>query len=115
MKIYYLSSLDSYKFKDSKECIFIKNILSNPQFDVALIKINPCVIINNQEVSQLLITNRFEGDKLFPIKKFPMFVNILLPEMEKINFDKFELKDLPFIATSELYKSEEKARLHVFD
>ena len=44
-----------------------------------------------------------------------MFVNILLPEMEKINFDKFELKDLPFIATGELYKSEEKARLHVFD
>ena len=94
------------RFRTGKEC--------------ALVAVSPAVIGQEyglaDDIDSLLVTTRYEGDSLSPIKKFPCFVfiaRLLIADIEER--DEIEKGDVEVIAWGELYRTKTDADLHVFD
>lgn len=118
---YYLSSLDSVSFAETRECVFTKKLAFTSGKECILAKVDPPVIgqrygLGGKDIEYLFLASRHEGEPLDPIKSFPCFVFIarpLVPDLEaKEAIDK---EDLEIIAWGEVYRTKHDADNHVFD
>jgi len=117
---FYLSSLDSIKFADVRECVFIRKLQFDSGKECALVKLTPPVIGQDfnlgYDVENFVLANRHEGDTLFPIKEFPCFVFVALPRVEDIESRSVISKDdVEVVAWGEIYRSRSDAEKHSFD
>ncbi len=109
---YYLSSLDSYKFQQSRRFEIIKLISISSESalkDAWIVKINPNLIgqdfgLGNEDIDYLVLTARHKGVKINNIKEFPCFVYIMRIKDNRIPLeDVLESKVIEVIAWGEIY------------
>ncbi len=113
---FFLVSSEGYNLKEPRRCKKIKRIYSENRNDLLLIKIEPALIgqdygLGEHDIDTLLIATRHEGDSLFAIKEWPVFIHVARilinnPEQrEQINDNEFES-----IAWAEIYQTEASAK-----
>jgi len=113
---FFLASSEGYRLEEPRRCKRIKRVRSDNRDDLLLVKVEPPLIgqrygLGGRDIDTLLVATRHEGDSLFPIKQWPVYVHVarLLienPEQrEQIHDDEFES-----IAWAELYVTEAAAR-----
>jgi hypothetical protein len=120
MPKYYLSSLDSYALEFVRTCDFVAFM----QFDTgkvcAVAVVDPPISGQqfglDRDVTEVVLTNRHEGDDLKNIAEFPCFVHVarpLVPDIRSQNV--VTVSNLENLAWGELYRSRSDAENHVFD
>ena len=113
---FFLASSEGYRLEEPRSCKRIKRVRSDNRDDLLLVKVEPPLIgqpygLGGRDIDTLLVATRHEGDSLFPINKWPVFVHVarLLIEnpesREQIHDNEFES-----IAWAELYATEAAAR-----
>lgn len=120
MPKYYLSSLDSYALEAVRACSFI----AFTHFDTGKL----CVVAEldppiagqpfglTNDVGQVILASRHEGDDLADIKEFPCFVHVAALKSGNIeDHDIVSAADLQNLAWGELYRTEDDAKHHRFD
>jgi hypothetical protein len=109
------SASEGYDFKETRKCKIIKRLRSKNRDDLMMIKIDPPVIgqkygLGGKDIDIVFIATRHQGDSLFPIKKWPVFVHVARflinnpEERDVIDDNEFES-----IAWAEIYKTESDA------
>jgi len=120
MKTYYLSSLESKRFALTRECIFIKKMRFDTGKECALVRLRQGVIGQDygsaDTLELFILSNRHEGENLFPVTSFPCFVFITRPLIDDIeHHDQISSDDVEIIAWGELYRSKHDADNHLFE
>lgn len=115
----YLSSLESRIFKTARKCKLLKQMAFDTGKQCVLAEIEPAVIGQSfdvfEDIKYVVLTNRHEGETLYPIKTFPCFVFITRPLIKDIfSSEVVTEKDLEILAWGELYKTKYDADNHVF-
>ena len=109
METYFLSSLESSRFTETRTCVFRKRMRFPTGKDAVLVEISPPVIgpdfgLGDNEIDLLVLANRYEGATLFPIDKFPCHIFITRPLVEGIEErDEVRKEELEILAWGELY------------
>lgn len=120
-KTYYLSSMDSVSFAETRECVFVKVLSFSGGKQCVLARVDPPVIgqqygLEGKDLDLLFLASRHEGELLDPIKSFPCFVFIARPLVPNLGQRDVVLKeDLEIIAWGELYRTKQDADAHNFD
>jgi len=116
---YYLSSLDSARLKPVRECELTGCVRFRSGKEAALVKVFPGVVGQDfgvvDDLEHLVVTNRHEGEGLFPITSFPCFVFVcrpLVPNIEEAG--ELDASDVEIIGWGELYRSRADAEGGVF-
>jgi hypothetical protein len=117
---YYLSSLDSARFSPTRECTVLRHLQFSTGKKCILVRLFPPVISQDYgvgvDLSEFILTNRYEGESLSPIKTFPCAVFIARYLLADIGGrDEISKDEIEVIAWGELYKSKNDADNHVFD
>lgn len=114
---FYLASSEGYDMAEPRRCWIVKRLETPKRNDLLLVKIDPPLIgqkygIGGRDIDEVIVATRHQGDSLFPVKQWPVFVHVARSLVEnpqdrdRLNEDEFES-----IAWAELYRSEEDARL----
>jgi len=109
----FLSSLDSYQFKQKREFEIIKQISihsESNQKEGWVVKITPNLIgqsygLGGEDIDYLILTPRHLGVNIYDIKKFPCFVYIIRIINNKIPTENIiDSNSVEVIAWGEIYK-----------
>jgi hypothetical protein len=76
-----LASSEGYRLENPRGCKCIKRVRSDGRDDLLLIRVNPPLTgqpyrLGARDMDTLLVATRYEGDSLFPIKEWPVFVHV---------------------------------------
>ncbi len=117
---FYLSSLESSLFEPTRECTFVKKLSFDTGKECALVRLSPKVVGQSfgtgEDLEFFVLSNRHEGETLFPVSVFPCFVFITKPLIENIESkNEIDKSDLEIVGWGELYRSKDDADNHVFD
>ena len=117
---YYLSSLDSIKFGQTRECVFLRQLWFDTGKECALVRLSPPVIGQEyglaDDLEELVLASRREDHGLFPIKEFPCFVFVARPLIEGIGQrDVISKNEVEIVGWGELYRTRHDADQRVFD
>lgn len=119
-EVYFLSSLESTVFEATRKCSFLKKLHFDTGKECILAEIDPPVIGQQfgirEDINNVVLTNRHEGDTLSPIREFPCFVFIAHLVDDDLTDKKIVKKDdLQIMAWGELYRTRSDADNHIFD
>jgi len=112
---FYMASSEGYGMESPRRCWVIKRLSGEDRDDYLLIGIDPA--LNGQvfglggcDLDQVVVATRHQGETLFPIKRWPVFVHVarLLTPYE--GQDVVRNDEVESIAWAELYPTEEAAR-----
>ena len=114
MTSYYLSSLESVRFEEVRQCTFIRRMAFDTGKECVLVKLEPPVIGQPWGIAENLeyfvLANRHEGEHLFPVTEFPCFVHIARPLRDDVVYkDIVSASELQTVAWGELYRSRKDA------
>jgi hypothetical protein len=111
---FYLASSEGYEMDCPRRCRAIKRLRGDDRDDYLLISIDPPLSgqvfgLGGRDIDQAIVATRHQGESLFPIKRWPVFVHVarlLVPYegQEAVRNDEVEA-----IAWAELYATEEAA------
>ena len=114
---FYLTSSDNLGFETPRKCHFLKRLRSQVRDNLMLISIDPPLIgqkygLGGKDIREIMITHRFKGDSLFPIKKFPIYVHILriLNDNKIKNNEVLNEEDFELTAWGEIYATYDDAK-----
>jgi hypothetical protein len=116
---FYLTSSEGYALTQPHECRKIKRISTGCRNDLLLIKIEPPLIgqqygLGDKDIDDLIIATRFQGDSLFPVKKWPVYVHLARPLIKGIeNIDYIRDDEFEVIAWAELYPTKKDAEANI--
>jgi hypothetical protein len=115
---FYLASTEGYNMQEPKRCWRIRRIGTDKRDDLLLLKIDPPLLgqrygLQGRDVDQVLVATRHEGDSLFPITQWPVYVHVARPLVDITGLDKIQSNQLESIAWAELYQTEQDARLKI--
>lgn len=119
-QVYYLSSLESTRFEEVRECEFMKKMHFRTGKECALVRLKPPVIGQpwglTEDLEYFVLACRHEGGQLFPVNEFPCFVHIARYLKDGLlRAEELEKNDLEIVAWGELYRSYYDAQTHRFD
>jgi len=120
-KTYYLSSMESKIFSNTRQCIFLKTLYFDTGKECVLAKITPSVIGENfgssEDIQSVVLVSRHEEDnKMSLITEFPHFVFIAKCLVDDIGGKlTISKSDLQILAWGEIYRTKADADGHVFD
>ena len=118
---YYLSSMESVSFAETRECQFIKVLSFDTGKQCVLAWVDPPVIgqpygLGGKDLDLLLLASRHEGELLHPVSNFPCFVFICRPLVDSLaERDQIRKEDLAIIGRGEIYRTRHDADRHNFD
>jgi hypothetical protein len=112
---FYLASTESAMLERPRRCHVIARLTSEFRDDYMLISIDPplngqMLGLGARDLDQVLIANRHQGDSLFPINRWPMFVHVArlcVPYKGQVFVNNAQIASL---AWGELYATEAAAR-----
>lgn len=116
---YYLSSLESVRFNETRECELQKKIVLLSGKEAAFVSVYPRIIgqpFGCLDIEYVLLLNRHEEYGLFPIRQYPCFVHIAryLPGGYcKPNV--IDVNQIENIGWGEIYRTKIDADNHTFD
>lgn len=114
---FYIASSDGHGMEEPRKAFRIKRLSSDTRDDLLLIRIDPPLMgqrygSGGRDIEYIIIATRNVGATLFPIREWPVDVNVSKPLVDDIgerdHLLGHEYKDL---AWAELYRTEEDARL----
>ena len=113
---FYLASSEGYDMESPRRCRAVKRLRSEHRDDLLLIDIDPPLIgqkygLGGRDVDQVVVASRHQGEPLFPIKRWPVFVHVVLLLVPHEGQNAVRSDELRAIAWAELYETEEAARL----
>lgn len=118
-QIYFLSSLESARFEEVRECFFVKQMTFSTGKECALVRVDPPV--NGQawglatDLEYFVLANRHEGEHLFPISTFPCFVHIARSFVTDLgSVEILDSADVETVAWGEIYRTRADAEKHSF-
>lgn len=120
--VYYLSSLESKTFENTRECLVVKSMTFSTGKPCVLVKVTPPVLgqsfgLGDRDMDHLILASRHEGQTLVPKpSSFPCFVHIARPvvRIDEIG-DLLQEDDVESLAWGEIYRTWDDAENHVFD
>lgn len=118
MTTYYLSSLDSVKFGETRRCEVTKVHHLSTGKPCLLVKVSPPVSLQERgligDLEGLVLVSRHEGQDIVAPTVFPVFVFIarLLSEVDDAPISK---DNLEILAWGEIYRTKDDADNHRFD
>ena len=120
MNTYYLSSLDSLKFGQTRKCEVIKSLRMTTGKECVLVKVTPPVPMQEynlvDDLDTLILTSRHAGQDLLASNTFPVFVFITrLLKGDAEYLDTISKDDLEILAWGEIYRTQDDADNHHFD
>jgi hypothetical protein len=116
----YLSSLESTKFSDVREISVLEVWKFNTSKSCILVNVSPAIPGNkydkSDDLDQLILTSRHEGEDILSITKYPYFVFICkLKTPHKSSANIIGKDELEILAWGELYRTEYDAENKIFD
>lgn len=103
--------------EEPRSCWFVKRIAMERGRDLLLMRIDPPLVgqkygLGGHDLDFVLITPRHQGDSLFPINEWPLYVHVARPLVhDPENRDALRSDEMELIAWAELYRTEEEARI----
>lgn len=113
--LYYLSSLESRRFEQVRECRFVRVLRFGTGKECALVTLTPGVIGQPwgepRDLTLFVLACRHEGDSLVRISRFPCFVHVarILDPLVEVS-EEISAAQVETIAWCELYRTEDDAR-----
>lgn len=118
-KTYYLASLESKIFTIPRKCKFLNEMQFETGKECVLVCLDPPVVGQDygvaEDIRELILSCRHEGDKLSSIKEFPCFVFIARFLDTEYYSDIISSDKVEVVAWGELYRNKYDAENHVFD
>jgi hypothetical protein len=114
---FYLASSEGYDLTEPRRCWRIKRLATNTRSDLLLVRIEPPLVgqkygLGGRDIDLVVVATRHQGDSLFPVKEWPVFVHVARPLIENPqDHDRLRDEEFESIAWAELYPSEEDARI----
>jgi hypothetical protein len=112
---FYLASSEGYAMETPRACRAIKRLKGEGRDDYLLIQIDPPLIgqpfgLGERCIDQVIVAPRHEGESLFPIQHWPVFVHVARLLVPFTGQDSIRSHELESIAWAELYNTLEKAQ-----
>lgn len=119
-KTYYLSSMESKTFSNTRQCLFLKTLYFDTGKKCVLAKITPAVIGENfgsaEDIEYVVLVSRHDEDSMSLLTEFPHFVFIAKSLVNDIGSKlTISKSDLQILAWGEIYRTKADADNHVFD
>ena len=118
---YYLSSMDSLSFEQTRECVFVRELHFASGKECFLVRVSPPVIgqgygLGGQDIEYLVLASRHAGQPVDPIGASPCFVHIARPLNDGVcTKDTLETSDVEVIAWGEVYRTRRDAENHTIE
>lgn len=113
---FFLASSEVYRLEEPRSCRRIKRMRSDSRDDLLLVRVEPPLVgqpygLGGRDIDTVLVATRHEGDSLFPIGSWPVFVHVarLLIENPETR-EQIHDNECEAIAWAELYATEAAAR-----
>ena len=112
---FYLASSEGYGLEGPRRCYRIRRILGRGSDDYLLVKVDPPIIgqrygLGGRDIDRVILATRHEGESLFSISSWPVFVHVARMLREPREGDSMTSEDLEEIGWAEIYRTEEDAR-----
>jgi hypothetical protein len=112
---FFLASSEGYGLERPRRCYRLRRILGRTGDDYLLVKVAPPIIgqrygLGGREIDRVILATRHEGESLFAIRSWPVFVHVARLLREPREGDTMTRDDLESIGWAEIYKTEEDAR-----
>jgi hypothetical protein len=112
---FYLASSEGYGLETPRRCYRLRRILGRSGDDYLLVKVDPPIIgqrygLGGIDIDRVVLATRHEGESLFPISSWPVFVHVARLLLEPREGDTMTRDDLEEIGWAEIYRTEEDAR-----
>ena len=110
-----MASSEGYGMDVPRRCLAIKRLRGESRDDYLLINIDPPLPgqafgLGDQNIKQIVVATRHQGESLFPIVHWPVYVHVARLLRPCGDQKELEEVDLQNIAWAELYPTEEAAR-----
>lgn len=113
---FYLASSEGYGLAEPRGCYKMAQLRSQSRDDLLLVRIVPGLDISGLDVNSFLVdkvilSTKFHGETLSPIKKWPVhvYVDLLLDLELKVGTTDIDDKNRKLIAWAQIYKTYEDA------
>lgn len=120
--VFYLSSLESVRFSETRECHVVRTLEFSSGKPCALVKISPVVIgqqygLGAEDIEYLVLTSRHEGETVAPEpSEYPCFIHIARPLFDVEDASEvIETSDVENLAWGEVYRTRNDADNHIFN
>lgn len=113
---FYLVSSEGFHLEEPRKCTRVKRMRSDTRSDLLLVEIDPPIIgqhfgLGDEDIHAVLIATRHEGESLFPIANWPVYVHVgRLLVKDASNRELVHDSEFDVFAWAELYPTESAAR-----
>jgi hypothetical protein len=112
---FFLASSEGYGLKEPRRSYRLRRIAGRSGDDYLLVRVDPPISgqrygLGAENIDRVVLATRHEGESLFPISSWPVFVHVARLLREPKHGDTLTREDLEEIGWAELYETEEAAR-----
>ena len=112
---FYLVSSEGYGLEQVRKCYRLKRLGGRRTDDYLLVRIDAPLPgqrygLGSAMIHQVVLATRHEGESLFPVSEWPLYVHVARPLHEVRRQRKLAASDLELIGWAEIYPTEEVAR-----
>ena len=114
---FFLTSSEGYDLEQPRSCIRVKRLGGRVVDDYLLVRIDPPVIeqkygLGGDDVHELVLATRHEGQSLFPVSEWPLYVHVARPlrDLSRDDIQSIGNQDIEIIGWGEIYEDEEDAK-----
>jgi hypothetical protein len=109
-----MASTEGYGLEKPRRCAAIKRLGGDRRDDYLLVRIDPPLVgqdfgLGDRDVDEVIIATRHEGDSLFPVERWPVYVHVARLLVPSTGRDTIHADEMESIAWAELYLTEEEA------
>jgi hypothetical protein len=115
---FYLASSEGYGLDEPRQCFAIRYLRTDTRDDLLLVNVAPPISgqsygLGDQDIEQVILATRHEGETLKSIRSWPVFVHVARPLGQLPENGRVGPTDMEEIAWAEIYESEATARSKV--
>ena len=107
---FYLASSEGYSLENPRACRVIKRLKGDQRNDYLLVSIDPPLVgqpfgLGGTDLDQVIVAPRHEGESLFPIQRWPVFIHVARLLVPFVGQDSIHSREMESIAWAELYET----------
>jgi hypothetical protein len=111
---FYLASSEGFEMENPRACREIARLRGGQRDDYLLVQIDPPLIgqafgLGGIDIEQVIVATRHQGESLFPIKRWPVYVHVARLLVPFVGQDLIRAEEMESIAWAELYETRDSA------
>jgi len=115
----FLSSMDSYALEATRQCEFVGSLRFDTGKECVIARLDPPILGQPfgvpEDLNEVLLAARHQGDLLSSIREFPCSVFVARPLKNVKSGDVVCATDMVILAWAEIYRTKHDAENHIFD